>query len=202
MARHSFATLAGALAALAVVAPAGAQPSSGSSAQGAALAARVSAAYQRVPGVKSSARVGLTALAFTQTLHGGVVTAEQFEGGTAGSGTTTLIGVQGSPTYRRQSGATCWRALPTSDPQTLTDLGHPFLSALTGQAGITVAAPQRTLAGWVLTLRQGRAALVLTVTRSYLITAVTATKPGQAIERLTIRNLARTPPLLAPRPLC
>jgi hypothetical protein len=168
-------------------------------AQGVALATRVNDAYKRVPAtiVKVS---GPTTGIFTEILKDGVVAAEQYEDANS-SGTTMLVARRGSPTYAKEPGTTCWRALAKSDQQTLDDIGSPVIGFLASLKGAAVAAPRSTPSGWTLALSQGGVHVTLSINKAMLIQQAIATKAGQrAAEQF--QNLTRTPNLFVPEPHC
>jgi hypothetical protein len=93
-----------------------------------ALFAKVHRAYLHVPAVALSVIPAKSSLRFPRRfvliLRSGVVVAEKFS--RPGRDGVTLVARRFHHTYSRAAGATCWRRLPASNPQTLADVGIPF----------------------------------------------------------------------------
>jgi len=130
-------------------------------------------------------------------LRSGLVAAEQFVG-TQPSWTTALVS-QGTRTYARTSGKSCWTALPRSSDQSFENLGLPFPD----QPGMSVQAPVRTPTGWNLTIvAEGTPGTLEIDGRSLRVRRLTLTTPQGAkiVEHVT--DLASAPSLLKPAPRC
>lgn len=112
-----------------------------------ALLARVERAYRHVPAVELSVIPRQSTFRsprrFVLILRAGVVVAEEFT--RPGHDGTTLVARRSQPTYSRAAGAKCWRRLPSSNPQTLTDVGIPYPST---RVEIKVLPPEKTAFGW------------------------------------------------------
>jgi hypothetical protein len=112
-----------------------------------ALLAKVHRAYLHVPAVELSVIPGRSSIRtprkFVLILRSGVVVAEEFT--RSGRGGTTLVARRGHPTYARPAGAKCWHRLPSSDPQTLADVGIPFPYT---RERIKALQPRGTPSGW------------------------------------------------------
>ncbi len=112
-----------------------------------ALLARVERAYRHVPAVELSVIPRRSTFRsprrFVLILRAGVVLAEEFT--RSGRDGTTLVARRSHPTYSRAAGATCWRRLPSSNPQTLTDVGIPYPST---RVEMKVLPPKKTAFGW------------------------------------------------------
>jgi hypothetical protein len=141
-----------AAATLAVLAAVSASASAASRSQPAAittkaLLAKVHRAYLHVPAVDLSVIPGRSSIRtprkFVLILRSGVVVAEEFT--RSGADGTTLVARRGHPTYARLAGAKCWHRLPSSDPQTLADVGIPFPYT---RESIKALQPRRTPSGW------------------------------------------------------
>jgi hypothetical protein len=111
------------------------------------LFAKVHRAYLHVPAVEMTVIPRKSSLRFPRRfvliLRSGVVVAEEFT--RPGRDGTTLVARRFHRTYSRKTGATCWRRLPASNPQTLADVGVPFPYT---RVTIKALAPKRTAAGW------------------------------------------------------
>jgi hypothetical protein len=118
-----------------------------------ALFAQVHRSYLHVPAVEMSALPRESTLRFPRrfvfVLHKGQVVAEEFT--RSGRDATTLVARTFRHTYARPAGATCWRRLPSSNPQTLLDVGVPFPYTRTGLGiGDKALPPKKTSFGWVV----------------------------------------------------
>lgn len=150
--RTSVRTALAAAAALAVLAAGSAPAAAASPSQGAAITtqalfAKVHRAYLQVSAVELTVITRRSTIRiprrFVLVLRSGVVIAEEFT--RSGREGTTLVARRHQPTYARTAGAKCWRRLPSSDPQTLFDVGMPFpYSRLHTKA----LQPRRTASGW------------------------------------------------------
>lgn len=167
---------------------------------GAALLARVVGAYEHVPAAVLVERSGSTTLTFTQILKHNTVVSELLVARAAGA-TTVLVVRHGPPTYAKEPGTSCWRVLPKSSGQNLTDVGRPFLTHLFTLAGLAIDAPRRTSTGWVLTVSQAGATLHLAITRSLLLRRMIGTQSGQRVD-MDIENRATVPGLPTTTPRC
>ena len=116
-----------------------------------ALFAEVHRAYLHAPAVELSVIPRESTLGFPRRfvliLRSGRVVAEEFT--RSGRGGTTLVARSFRHTYARTAGATCWRRLPSSSPQTLADVGVPFPYTRTALGiGDKALPPKRTAFGW------------------------------------------------------
>ena len=176
------------------------ETASGSDAQGLALLAAIDNAYTRVAGVDVRIRLrGKPLGSFTDSLRAGGVVAEQFVS-TGGSGTTMLVAQHGSPTYAREAGSSCWQTLLPASPQTLSDVGHPFLVFAKG----TIVQRPTLLANGLesLELGEGKTSITLTVERKTLLVQRMDARQGGELAEDYVTNLSAAPRLLVPRPLC
>lgn len=172
--------------------------------RGLALLAQINKAYTHVPGVKIGLTFnGVSVGSFTEVLRKDTVVAEQFVGSSS-AGTTMLVAPEGSPTFAREPGSTCWKALPSKNPQTLTDIGHPTsILGIGTLKGIVVGPPIAGLDGdETLRIVQGATSSFLIINgKTLLIQRVDASTPGKLAEEY-ISNLTSTPKLLKPGPRC
>jgi len=135
---------------------------------------------------------------FTMILARGVVVAEQFSGGSATTA-TKLVAPEHSPTYALESGSSCWRRLPGTDPQALTDIGEqvPEISGAT-----SVASPMRTPAGWILIVTGHQTTARLAINAETLrVDSITASAGGRSIVE-HLQTLNQAPRLYSPSPAC
>lgn len=169
-------------------------------AKGVQLLKRVEAAYRHVPAVRLTGRSGQIRSRFFLLLRKGVVTAEEYHG-TAPNGVTILIARGTGPTYARQPGAGCWRSLPKSDPQSLTDLGERFPEA-GKKTRWNVKAPRRAGAYWLLPVSQGGHRGTMRIyAKTFLLKSFTAvTSRGTVTEH--DQALTARPTLPTSRPRC
>jgi hypothetical protein len=164
---------------------------------GLALLARVHRAYVGVPAVEVSGRVGSLSFRITLVLGSAIGIAEQFVGREP-SGTTMLVAMRG-PTFAREPGSSCWRRLPASAPQSFGNIGLHFPD----QPGMTVKAPRRTSAGWLLpVVIDGGPATFAIDGKSMLIRSITITaqQGSRIVEQ--VGALRSVPRLLVPEPRC
>jgi hypothetical protein len=115
------------------------------------LFAKVHRAYLHVPAVEWSAIPRRSTFRFGRRfvfiLKSGRVVAEEFK--RSGPNATTLVARSFRHTYARSAGARCWHRLPSSNPQTLTDVGVPFPYTRTPLGiGDKALPPRRTAFGW------------------------------------------------------
>jgi hypothetical protein len=146
--RAAITTTAAALAVLtAGSATAAATPRSDRNLTTRTLFAEVHRAYRHVPAIELSVIKRSSTYRFSRrfvlVLRSGVVVAEEFT--RSGGDGTTLVARRHHPTYSRQAGAKCWRRLPSSNPQTLADVGIPFPYTRESTKALQ---PQRTAFGW------------------------------------------------------
>lgn len=161
------------------------------------LVRQVNRSYTSVPAVRVDIAIaGGLVLRFTEVLRNGVVVAEQALARVGGAQPTVLVRRENEGTFVRDPNSSCWRFVPTSDPQALTDVGDPMLAGpgrvskprVTGQNG----------ENFTMTLtRQGEAAEVVVNRKTSRLFRVYA--PGY-IARFT--SLAKRPTLLVPKPRC
>jgi hypothetical protein len=174
---------------------------------GLALLARVREAYAHVPGVAITGSANLPGLGhlrvrFTQLLRKSRIVAE--EGDITGSGTTrTLVKRLGTATFVRDTGDSCWREIPATDPADLTDVGLRFLGAYRQRLG----KPRRSGTSWLLPARAQdkdgtKGQLTYRIDRASLavISLTAVVQGGKVVERF--RSLRSTPKLAVPKPPC
>jgi hypothetical protein len=166
---------------------------------GAALAARVDAAYEGIIGNQIDTNLGGVRERISQLLRKGRVAAE-----TAilrdGTGTTVLIKRAGGSTFARYSGRACWRSVRASDPLDLKDVGNRVLNL----AALRFGTPRLTKGGWKLPFvysdSQRTMASVLTVDpQTMLIRSDTLVKPLAAISYFKLLKVAPSIPITQPR---
>jgi len=197
-----------------------------------ALFAKVHRAYFQVPAVELSVVPSRSTLRFPRRfvliLRSGVVVAEEFI--RPGRDGTTLVARRFHRTYSRAAGASCWRRLPASSPQTLADVGIPFPYT---RVTIKVLPPEKTAFGWkvasenraefwFLALQRRRPAHLLDryhlpikrfITyaidaKSHRLRSLFIQQPRQAPQNtwpaatLRVRALATAPQLPSPAPAC
>lgn len=165
---------------------------------GLALLARVRQTYARVPAVVTTGRLGAMSVRFSAILSAGVVVAEGFAG-TRGAGTTILVAPRGSATFARDPGASCWRQVPASDPQALTDIGGHF-PAYPNVA--VVKAPQRTDNGWLLgVVARGKSSTFAIDGKTFFVRTITLRQSGEQVTE-HVHTLTSVPNLPSPQPRC
>jgi hypothetical protein len=169
-------------------------------AAGAALLARVVAAYEHVPGAIVIDRSATETVTFTQTLKAEKVVSEQAVA-TGNGATTVLVSRNGPPTFAKEPGTSCWSRLTKTSGQNLTDVGQPFLTHLFTLPNVAIGVPRRTATGWTVTVSQAGTTLTFTVARSMLLQSMVGTHSGQKAE-VSIENLTRAPTLATPAPSC
>jgi hypothetical protein len=172
-------------------------------AAGLALLARVHKAYESVPAVINTVRVGAVKVRVTLLLREGTATAEENIENTP-SGTGILVKWGQGPTYARDPGATCWRRLASTDAQALEDVGIRFPYA----NRMTVKAPTRAGGIWLLpVVFRGSSpgevgAFTMRINaKTLLLQSQTGTAGGNNLTE-QIQALAHQPPLPTPRPTC
>ena len=191
------------MAALAVVvalacaaAASAAKPPSGDP-KGLALLGRVHGAYRGVPGVTSRLRLGTTSFATTIILRSGVVVGEQLVVQTP-TGTTTTVAHGSGPTYAREAGKSCWRALARSDQQSFDDLGMRFPD----EPGLRVHAPRSAGTTWKLdVVAGGQPATFVIDKKSLRVRSVTFSSNGGTFTE-SVRTLKSAPKVAVPAPRC
>jgi hypothetical protein len=164
---------------------------------GLALLGRVHHAYADVPAVAVSGRAGTLSFRFSVVLHSGIVIAEQFVGRES-SRVTSLVARRGGPTFAREPGASCWRALRSSDPQAFENIGLHFPD----QNAMKVLAPQTTSTGWLLPVVIDGGPGAFTIDRgSIRVRSISVGAGGQRIlEHVTV--LQAVPRLSRVEPRC
>jgi hypothetical protein len=163
---------------------------------GLALLARIHHAYAGVPAVTVSGRTGTLLFRWTLVLRSGVGIAEEFVGQEP-SKTTLLVASRGGSTFAREPGSPCWRALRSSDPQALDNLGLPFPD----QPAMKVRAPQATSTGALLPVVVDGTPGTFSVDHSFRLRLITVNASGHRIlEHVTI--LRSVPELARPEPRC
>jgi hypothetical protein len=197
-----------------------------------ALLAKVHRAYLHVPAVELSVIPRTSTFRsprrFVLILRSGVVVAEEFT--RSGRDGTTLIARRHQSTYSRKAGTACWRRLPSSNPQTLADVGVPYPYS---RVGMKVLPPSKTAFGWkvvsenrsefwFLALQPRRPAHLLDKyhlplkrfitcaidAKSHLLKSVYIQQPSQRPQKtwlkatLRVSALTSAPQLPAPTPAC
>jgi hypothetical protein len=96
------------------------------------LAAQVNRSYAHVPGVRIDVGGGVggssLSVRFTFVLRSGVAVAEHAMVDQGADGRSALVRTGNQGTFARDPGRSCWRFVPKTDPQALTDIGEPVLS--------------------------------------------------------------------------
>ena len=163
---------------------------------GLALLVRIHHAYVSAPAVTVSGRSGMLLFHWTLVLRSGVGIAEEFVAHEP-SKTTLLVAARGGPTCAREPGSPCWRALRSSDPQALDNLGLPFPD----QPAMEVRAPQTTSTGALLPIVVDREPGRLSVDHSSHVRLITVNAGGRRIlEHVTVPRLV--PKFARPEPRC
>jgi hypothetical protein len=163
---------------------------------GLALLDRVHRAYAHVPAVTVSGRTGPLSFSWTLVLDSGVTVGEQFVAEGPG-GVAQLVVRRGGPTYARDPGSSCWRALPSSDQRSFENVGLPFPD----QAHMRVRTPRAVSGGWLLPVVADGDPGTFSVDRSSRVKSITVVASGRRIfERVTA--LQSAPALTSPDPRC
>src|SRR5207248_204698 len=138
-----------------------------------------------------SGQAGTLSFRWTLVLGSGIGVAEQFVGREP-SGVTMLVAHRGGPTFAREQGSSCWRALRSSDRQALDNLGLPFPD----QPAMRVRAPRVTRTGWLLPVVVDGDAGTFAVERSSAqVRTITIGVGHPILERVTaLRSAPRLPP--------
>jgi hypothetical protein len=200
LARRRTAAVA-ALAALLLIAPTAAAVRSSASGPsltgdpaGRELARRVNRSYANVPAVRVEAAVqGALVVRFTLVMRNGVTVAEQALVDEGSEPPTLFVRRESEGTFVRDPDRSCWRFVPASDPQALTDVGAPMLPG-PGR----VSRPRVTGDTIVLPLTsQGRTARFVIDRKTSRLRRMDA---GGYTARFT--TLAKRPTLPVPKPLC
>ena len=125
------------------------------------------------------------------------VVAEQFVG-RAPSRVTMLVAKRGGPTFAREPGTSCWRALRSSDPQAFGNIGLPFPD----QPAMRVRAPRTTSSTWLLPVVVDGDPGTFTIDRSSArVRLISVGRPGQlALEHVSV--LQDVPRLSSVEPHC
>ena len=175
---------------------AGRRPPSGDP-RGLALLERVHRAYAGVAAVAVSGSTGALSFRFTLDLSSGIVAGEQFVGREP-SKVTVLVARRGGPTFAREPGTSCWRALRRSDPQAFENIGLHFPD----QPAMSVRAPRATATGWLLPVVIAGGPGTLAIDRNPArVRSITVGTGGTAIvEHVTI--LKSVPRLSGAEPRC
>jgi len=121
-------------------------------AQANSLFARMRTAYDHASGVRLAVTTrGSTSGAFGQfliRLRAGTNVGETWIPAATGA---ELVALPGGPTYERDPGDTCWRALSPNDPHALQDVGAPFPAGHHSQKALD---PIRSGRYWVIQTEQ------------------------------------------------
>ena len=120
------------------------------------LFAEVHRAYRHVPAVELSVLPHRSTFQFPRrfvlVLRSGVVVAEEFV--RSGRNAATQVARRHHPTFSRTAGTKCWRRLPSSNPQTLADVGISFPYT---RVHIKALPPKRRAFGWTVISENGAA---------------------------------------------
>jgi hypothetical protein len=163
---------------------------------GLALLDRVHRAYARVPAVTVSGQTGPLSFRWTLVLDSGVTVGEQFVAVGPG-GVAQLVVRRGGPTYARDPGSSCWRALKRSDQRSFENVGLPFPD----QAQMKVGTPRTVAGGWQLPVVADGDPGTFSVDRGSRVKSITVVASGRRIfERVT--PLQSAPALASPDPHC
>jgi hypothetical protein len=166
-------------------------------ARGVALLSDVRRIYARVPAVVTTSRLKGTPIRFTSILKEGVVVGESFVG--PRGDTSTLVALPGTPTFAQDPGTSCWRLVPASDPQALTDIGSRFPPY---PKDALVEMPQRTQTGWSLRVDTNEKSSTFDIDSNTLhVRSITLREAGQQLEE-HVSTLASAPALPSPQPRC
>ena len=163
-------------------------------AAGLRLVRQVNRFYADVPAVRVDVTAGGTLVGlFTLVLRNGVTVAEQARVNEGSTQPTVLVRRENAGTFVRDANRSCWRFVPTNDPQALTGVGKAILSG-PGR----VSKPRVTGDTITVTLTvQGRTARVVVDRTTSRLLRMDA--PGYSA-RFT--SLAKRPALPAPQPRC
>jgi hypothetical protein len=109
-----------------------------------------------------------------------------------------LVATRGGPTFAREPGTSCWRALRSSDPQAFENIGLHFPD----QPAMKVRAPQVTATGWLLPIVLNGDPGTFSIDRTSLrLRSITVGALGHRIlEHVTV--LQSVPPLSSIEPRC
>lgn len=163
---------------------------------GLALLDRVHRAYARVPGVSVSGQAGQLGFRWTLALDAGITVGEQFVAEGPG-GVSQLVVRRGGPTYARDPGSSCWRALRRSDQRSFDNIGLPFPD----QAGMRVEAPRAAAGMRVLPVVVAGDPGTFSLDGSSRVRSITVVAGGRRIfER--VATLRSAPALTSPDPRC
>src|SRR5947207_4720350 len=163
---------------------------------GLALLDRVHRAYAQVPGVIVSGQAGQLAFRWSLVLDSGATVGEQFVAEGPG-GVSQLVAERGGPTYARDPGSSCWRALRKSDQRSFDNIGLPFPD----QAGMRVEAPRAVSGRRLLPVVVAGDPGTFSLDRSSRVRSITVVTGGRRIlERGT--TLRSAPALASPEPRC
>jgi len=178
-----------------------------------ALLTRISRTYQRVPGVEMSSTQPASAR-LSLWLCSGTITGEEFI--TAGSVPSTLVAEGNATTFIRDTSEGCWRRLPASDPQNLTNIGEPFpfdYDPKVGSGPRSAAGPQITVETpsvfwrWASRVHTGtipvKSFLTYTVDSSFRVQSVHIRASDLTVNAtLDVAALAAAPAIPRPVPIC
>jgi hypothetical protein len=163
---------------------------------GLALLDRVHRAYAQVPGVSVSGQAGQLAFRWTLVLDSGITVGEQFVAEGPG-GVSQLVVRRSGPTYARDPGSSCWRALRRSDQRSFDNIGLPFPD----QAGMRVEAPRAAAGTRLLPVVVAGDPGTFSLDGSSRVRSITVVTGGRRIfERVT--TLRSAPALTSPDPRC
>ena len=158
------------------------------------LARQVNRSYTKVPAVRVEVSAqGALVVRFTLILRNGVAVAAQALVNEGSAEPTLLVRRENEGTFVRDANRSCWRSVPSTDPQALTDVGKPILS---GPGRLS----KPRAAGDTITMTltaQGQTARVVVDRKSSRLRRLDA--PGY-VGRFT--SLAKGPTLPVPKPRC
>ena len=191
--------LAVALVVLLTLAPAAgavrssAAPTLTGDAAGLRLVREVNRSYASVPGVRIEVAGGGFTGRFTSVMRNGVVVAQQVLVEAGAPEPTRLVRREHQGTFLHDPSRDCWRFMPKTDRQALTDIGKPMLSGPGRVSGPQIAATTATLT----ITSQGHAMRVVIDKRTMHVRRYEATG---YLARFT--NLSKRPALPTTQPHC
>jgi hypothetical protein len=161
---------------------------------GVRLAKQVNRSYASVPAVRVDVAAGGALVGrFTLVLRNGVTVAEQASVSEGSTQPTLLVRRENEGTFVRDANRSCWRFVPASDPQALTDVGDAVLA---GDGRLSK--PRTTGDTITMTLTtQGQTARVVVDGKTSRLRRLEA--PGY-VARFT--SLAKRPTLPVTKPRC
>jgi hypothetical protein len=173
--------------------PTSTAPTLSGDAAGLRLVRQVNRSYAAVSAVRLEVAAGGFIGRFTLVMRNGVVVAEQALVDEGGSEATLLVRREHQGTFVHNPNRDCWRSVPASDPQALTDVGKPLLSGPGRVSRPRIAATTITLT----ITREGHAARAVIDKRTMHLRRFEAVG---YLARFT--NLSKRPALPTPVPHC